>query len=183
MGRRRRDRPDPIPRRYPASFRYDRHNAGPEAGPGRAALQAILQSGLEAIDEDAGRAEAGEFQRRRGAQHKHRSQRKAFEVEPDRRDVLTEISGAHFESGRPERIEQFARDEVDLPEVGRLGIAPCQVSVPHEGSVMRIALDAMAARQSDGKPRSLAEAMLAVDRHGDYRALREGVLVCRMSDF
>jgi hypothetical protein len=28
------------------------------------ALQVILQSGLEAIDEDAGRAEAGKFERR-----------------------------------------------------------------------------------------------------------------------
>ena len=183
MGTRRKDCPDPVPRRDVASFGDDRHDAGPEARPGLAALQAIFQAGLEAIDQDAGRAESCEFECRRGAEHKHRAQRKALEVETDRRDVLTEISGAHFESGRPERIEQFARDEVDLPEVGRLGIAPCQVSVPHEGSVMRIALDAMAARQSDGKPRSLAEAMLAVDRHGDYRALREGVLVCRMSDF
>jgi hypothetical protein len=30
----------------------------------RFALQAILQSGLEAIDEGAGRAEAGKFERR-----------------------------------------------------------------------------------------------------------------------
>jgi hypothetical protein len=29
----------------------------------------------------------------------------AFEIEPDRRNVLAEISGAHFESGSPERIE------------------------------------------------------------------------------
>ena len=51
------------------------------------------------------------------AKPKQRAQRKAFEVEPDRRDVLAEISGAHFKSGCPEGIEQFARDEMDLPEV------------------------------------------------------------------
>jgi hypothetical protein len=102
MGRRRKDCPDPVSRRDFASFRYDRHDAGPKARTGRAALQAILQSGLEAIDEDAGRAETGEFERRRGVELKYRAQRKALEVEPDRRDVLAEISGAHFESGRPE---------------------------------------------------------------------------------
>ena len=105
MGRRRKDRLDPVPGRDFATFRYDRHDAGPKAWSGRAALQAILQSGLEAIDEDTGRAQTGEFERRRGAEQKHRAQRKAFEVEPDRRDIFAEISGMHFESGSPERIE------------------------------------------------------------------------------
>ena len=134
MGRRRKDRLDPVPGRDFATFRYDRHDAGSKAWSGRAVLQAIFQSGLEAIDEDAGRAEAGEFERRRSAEPKRRAQRKAFEVEPERRDVLAEISGAHFESGRPERIEQFALDQMNLPEVWRLWIAPRQVPVPHEGS-------------------------------------------------
>jgi hypothetical protein len=71
MGKRRKDRPDPVPRRDFASFRYDRHDARPEAWLGRSPLQAILQSGLEAIDEDAGRAEAGELEGRRGAEHQH----------------------------------------------------------------------------------------------------------------
>src|ERR1700677_5167855 len=86
MGRRRKDRPDPVPRQDVASLGDDRHDAGPEAWPGRAAFQAFLQSGLEAIDQDAGRAESGEFERRRGAELKDRAQRKALEVEPDRRD-------------------------------------------------------------------------------------------------
>ena len=92
MGRRRKDRPDPVLRRDVASLGDDRHDADPEAWPGRAAFQAFLQSGLEAIDQDAGRAEAGEFERRRSAELKYRAQRKAFEVEPDRRDVFAEIS-------------------------------------------------------------------------------------------
>ena len=101
MGRRRKDGPDPVPRRDVASIGDDRHDAGSEAWPGRAALQAIFQSGLEAIDQDAGRAEPGEFERRRGSEMKHRAQRKALEVEPERRDIFAEISGVHFESGRP----------------------------------------------------------------------------------
>jgi hypothetical protein len=165
------------------AFRYDRHDAGPEAWPGRAALQAVLQSGPEAIDEDAGRAEASEFKRRRGAEPKHRAQREACEVEPDRRDVLAEISGADFESGPLERSEQFARDEVDLPEVRRLRIAASQVSVPHVSSAMRIAFDAMAAGQCNRQSRRLAEAMLVVDRHGDHHALGSRVLPLSISDF
>ena len=60
-------RSDPVPGRDLASLRYDRHDAGLEAWPGRAAPQAFLQSGLEAIDQDAGRAEASELERRRSA--------------------------------------------------------------------------------------------------------------------
>jgi hypothetical protein len=71
----------------------------------RAALQSILQSGLEAINEDTGRAQAGELEGRRGAKPEHRSQRKAFEIQADRRDVLAEISGADVEAGPPERVE------------------------------------------------------------------------------
>jgi len=183
MGRRRKDSPNPVPKRDVASFGDDRHHAGPEAWPGPAALQAIFQSGLEAIDQDAGRAEPGEFERRRGAEMKHRAQRKALEVEPERRDIFAEISGVHFASGSPERIEQFARNEVHLPEVGCLWIPSRQVTVPHKRSVMRVTLDAMAARQCDRWSRRLAEAMLAVDRHSDHRALGGGVLPCGMSDF
>jgi hypothetical protein len=52
------------------------------------------RSGLEAINEDAGRAQAGELEGRRGAKPEHGPQWEAFEIEPDRRDVLAEISGA-----------------------------------------------------------------------------------------
>jgi hypothetical protein len=150
MGRRRQDRPDPVPGREFASFRYDRHDAGPEAWPGRVALQAFLQSGLEAVDEEAGRAEAGELERRRGAEHKHRAKRKAFEVEPDRHDVLAEISGADFVPGPLERIEQFVRHEMDLPEVGRLCIAARQVATRKQEEALQAALLA-ALRVRNGK--------------------------------
>jgi hypothetical protein len=59
MGQRRKDRPDPVPWRDFASFGDDRHDAGSEAWAGRATLEAILQSGLEAVNEDARRACGG----------------------------------------------------------------------------------------------------------------------------
>jgi hypothetical protein len=64
MGRRTKDRPNPVPGRDLASLRYNRQDAGLKAWPRRSALQAILQSGVDAIDEDAGRAEARKFERR-----------------------------------------------------------------------------------------------------------------------
>jgi hypothetical protein len=48
---------------------------------------------------------------------------------------------------------------------------------------MRIAFDAMAARQSDRMSSRLAEPVPAVDGHGNHRALRGGVLLFGMSDF
>lgn len=163
MGRRWKHRPDSVSGRHFAAFRYDRHDAGSEAWSLRSALQSILQARLEAVDEDAGRTQAGKLQGRRSAKPEHSSQRKALEIEADGRDVLAEISGADVEARHPERAEQFARDEVDLAEIGRLRIAARQISVLHERSRMRIPLDAMAARQSDGKPGRLAETMPAVD--------------------
>jgi len=65
MGRRRKESPDAVPRRHFASFRYDRHDAGSKVRSGHAALQPTLQSGLEAINEDARRADAGEPEGRR----------------------------------------------------------------------------------------------------------------------
>ena len=49
MGRRRKDRPDPVSRRDFASLRYDRHDAGREAWPRQSAMQVILQSGHQRI--------------------------------------------------------------------------------------------------------------------------------------
>src|ERR1700722_1538374 len=72
---------------------------------------------------------------------------------------------------------------MDLTEIWRHCIAARQVPVPHERSVMRITFDAAAAPQCDRWSRCLAEAMLAVDRHGDHRAPWEGAPLFRVSDF
>lgn len=47
---------------------------------------------------------------------------------------------------------------------------------------MRIAFDAMAARQCNRYSRDLAEAMSAIDAHGDHGAIRDGILFGK-SDF
>jgi len=96
--------------------------------------------------------------------------RKTFKVEPDRRDVLAEISGIHFESGRPEHIEQFARDEVDLPQVWRPRLSARQISVPDKLAVVGVPFDPMSRRESDGEAGSLAEPMLGIECYGDHRS-------------
>jgi hypothetical protein len=92
MRTRRKDRPDPVPGRYHAALRHDRHYAGLEARSGGSAEQPRLQSGLEKIDQDAGRAQARELEGRRAAQPEHRAQWQVFEIEPSGRDVLAEVS-------------------------------------------------------------------------------------------
>jgi hypothetical protein len=151
-----------------ASVQYDRHHAASENCPRLAFAQSIFQTSLETIDEDARRAKAGESDICRIGDPKHRIQRKLFEIEANRGDVLAEISGLYFEVGRPQYIEQFDRDQVDLPKVRRLRIATRQVPVPDKPSIMRVALDPESRRQNDRELVRLAESMLAVDRDGDY---------------
>jgi hypothetical protein len=95
--------------------------------------------GPEAVDEDAGRAEAGQFEPRRGAKPEQRAQGEAFEIEPTVAMVLPRSPG-----------------RTSNPDVW---IAPRQVPVPHERSGMCVAFDAVAAGQCNRKARCLAEAM------------------------
>jgi hypothetical protein len=113
---------------------------------------------------DARRAKAGESDICRIADPKYRIQRKVFEIEANRGDVLAEISGLYFVAGRPQYIEQFDRDQVDLPKVCDAPSAGAGQNVR-----MRVALDPKPRRQNDREPIRLAESMLAVDRDGDYR--------------
>jgi type IV secretory pathway VirB10-like protein len=46
-----------------------------------------------------------------------RVQRQRLEIEPRRRNVFAEIPGTNVEARDSQCIEQFARDEVDLPQV------------------------------------------------------------------
>jgi hypothetical protein len=56
------------------------------------------QSGFEAIDENAGRAQTGEPNVRRNADAKLCVERQCLEIEPGRRDVFTEIPGTNVEA-------------------------------------------------------------------------------------
>ena len=90
-------------------------------------------------------------------------------MESDRSDVLAEVPGVDCKTQRFQETEQFAWNQMDLAEVGRLRTAARQVAVPHNASIMGIAIDASAGRQSDRLPRCLAEAMPAVDGYRDHR--------------
>jgi hypothetical protein len=96
-----------------------------------------------------------------------RVQRQRLEFEPGGRDVFAEIPGTNVEARVSQCIEQFARDEVDLPQVWRSRVSARQISVPDKLAVVGVAFDPMSPRENDGELRSLAESMFGIDRYGD----------------
>ena len=96
-----------------------------------------------------------------------RVQRQRLEFEPGRRDVFAKIPGTDIEARVSQCIEQFARDEVNLPQVRRPRVSARQISVPDKLAVVGVAFDAISCSENDGEPWSLAEPVLGVDRYGD----------------
>lgn len=85
----------------------DGHDAGPERQRGRVVDQARLQSGLKAVDQDAGGPKACQANDSRRADPKRRIERQVFQVEAHRRDVLAELTGGDLAVLGPERVEQL----------------------------------------------------------------------------
>jgi hypothetical protein len=99
-----------------------------------------------------------------------RVQRQRLEIEPRRRNVFAEIPGTNVEARLSQCIEQFARDEVDLPQVWCPRLSARQISVPDKLAVVGVAFDPISRRENNGEPRSLAEPMLGIERYGDDRS-------------
>ena len=81
-------------------------------------------------------------------------ERQRLEIEPGRRDVFAKIPGTDVEARVSQCIEQFARDEVDLPQVRRPRVSARQISVPDKLAVVGVAFDAKSRRENDGEPGS-----------------------------
>ena len=96
-----------------------------------------------------------------------RVQRQRLQIEPRRRNVFAEIAGTNVEARLSQRIEQFARDEVDLPQVWRPRLSARQMSVPDKLAVVSVAFDPVSRCENDGEAGSLAEPMLGIERYGD----------------
>jgi hypothetical protein len=99
-----------------------------------------------------------------------RVQRQRLEIEPRRRDVFAEIPGTNVEARLSHGIEQFARDEVDLPQVWRLRLSVRQISVPDKLAVVGVPFDPISRRENEREAGSLAEPMLSIERYGDNRS-------------
>jgi hypothetical protein len=81
--------------------------------------QPFLQAGLEAVDEDAWRAQARQPDHCRGSDPEFGIQRQLFEIEFRRRYVFAKFAGAHLVTGGMQGLEQFRRDKVDLAQIRR----------------------------------------------------------------
>jgi hypothetical protein len=124
-----------------------------------------FQSQFEAINENAGRAKAGEPNVHRSAHVELCVERQRLEIKPSRRDFRRDprlTSKPDFRS-----IVLFAPDARARPPNRRLRLAARQISVPDKLAVVGIAFDPMSRRENDGEAGSLAEPMLGIDRHGD----------------
>lgn len=121
----------------------------------------------EAVDEDAGSPEASQLYDRRGSELDKRAERHPLEVQAGGGDILAEVAGANLEASFEERREEFGRDQVNLPEIGKTGPAACQIAVPDERAGVSVAFDAVAFHQSYAVPDWFAEVMPRVggDRH------------------
>ncbi|QOG19154.1 hypothetical protein FOM02_19180 [Bradyrhizobium sp. SEMIA] len=87
----------------------------------------------EAVNEHAGRPEAGQLYNRGASQLDESAERHPLEVQADGADVLAEVAGADREASFQERCEEFGRDQVDLSEIGQPRVAPGKISMPYEG--------------------------------------------------
>ncbi|MGY3427464.1 hypothetical protein ACVWZW_007968 [Bradyrhizobium sp. F1.13.4] len=77
-----------------------------------------FQAGLEAVDEDTGRPEAGQLHDRSGSKLDEGPERHPLEVQAGSGDVLAELSRSHFKARVREGGEELGRDQVNLPEIG-----------------------------------------------------------------
>ncbi|WP_225112041.1 hypothetical protein, partial [Bradyrhizobium sp. NBAIM32] len=94
---------------------------------------APLNARPEAVDQDTGRAEAGQLDDGCGPEFDQRPERHPFEVRARIGDVLAELSGSDLETSLREGCEELEWDQVDLPQVGKPGSAPGEIACRTKG--------------------------------------------------
>ena len=100
---------------------------------------------------------------------------KRAEVDAGRGDVLAEVSRSDLEPGRPQLVEELGVDQVDLAQVGRVGVLADAGAVLHGGALVGVALDAAPGEQPDAQPRRLAEPVALAQVHRRHRGRVQGV--------
>lgn len=122
----------------------------------------------EAVDLHARVAQPGDLDARFPAEAQARPARQREKVDPGGGDVLAEVAGPHGEAFPVEFVEEFAMDQVDLPEVGLRGVPAKARQVLDGPAEMRVAGDAEAFDERDAGGAGLAESMGRVRRHRDH---------------
>ena len=130
------------------------------------------EAGFEAIELEAGVAQAGHFDDSFGAEPKARPCGEGEEVEAAGGDVLAHFAVRHAETAHAELLVQLRMDEVDLAEVGLRGVARDARAVLHLLARVSVAFDAKPGQEGDAFDRGLTHrvAGTAVDSF-DARAL------------
>lgn len=138
-----------IPHPHDAAGDHHRHHAAfaDHAAVGGFVEHGGHQAGGEAVDVFAGAAEAGHFDQRFVPQPQAGTAREAEQVDPAGRNVLTQLAGANAEALFRQFIEQFGMHQVDLAQVGRIGVFPLVIAVLNRAPKVGIALDPEARQQ------------------------------------
>ncbi|MCA1393384.1 hypothetical protein I6F20_30580 [Bradyrhizobium sp. IC3123] len=138
-----------------------------------------LETGSEAVDQDAGRPEARQLDDRGRPELDQGPERHPFEIQSGGGDVLAEVASANFEANFEERREEFGWDQVDLPKIGQKGPAACQIPVPDERTGVGVAFDAVAFHQDYAVPSWFAEVMPSIGRDRHHPSLQREILLLR----
>jgi hypothetical protein len=127
------------------------------------------QAGLKPIDLDAWIPQSCDLDDGRGAESEERPHRQIEQRNATRGDVLAELTRLHRESGGQELVVKFGVDEVNLPQIRRIGIPRDTRAMLHCRSSMRVAVYAEPFDQSNRRLVLFAESVRIASRDGNYR--------------
>ncbi|CUT12790.1 hypothetical protein BF49_3870 [Bradyrhizobium sp.] len=78
----------------------------------------MLKAGLEAVDQNARRPEAGQFYDCGASKLDERPEWHPLEVQAGSGDVLAQVPRCELEASLREGGEELGRDQMNLPEIG-----------------------------------------------------------------
>jgi len=131
----------------------------------------VFQAGLEAVDQYARRPQTRELDDRVVANREPTAKRQLLQSKALGRDIFAKLAGMNVEAVVPHRQQQFFADQMNLPQIGKPGMAAREIPMLYVRARMRIALDAMTFNEIDAGSNALAEMMPRIERHGANGAL------------
>lgn len=128
----------------------------------------LQQARRECFDLAAWIAQAGHFQDDTLTDTKQSVATKSQQVDPRRRDILSEVARFDREAFLAQFVEQLCVDQVHLPEIGAIRIDPHARKMLDLLPRMRVAQDAKSGYDLNSIGRRLGKSMLVVARDGNY---------------
>ena len=126
----------------------------------------------EAVDEEAGRPEPGQLYDHRRSEFDKGPERHLLEVQAGSGDVLAKVAGVDLKAGFEEGSEELGRNQVDLSEIGQVGLGTGEIAMRDERAGVGVAFDAVAFHQHYAVLARFAEVVPAISSNRDHSSLR-----------